>query len=230
MKKVITLSLLIFLVLETILAVSSSTTFTINAYKVGTYNEEHVSMEAYDALEENLTRIASNDKLDLSPYTSNLKNNSDDDSYSVEPYDRHVIFSFHVDGNCNGNYTLSVTIGPLQHVDSEGSTLSSNTITADYEMRDVSCVFTSTYKSTGEKGGTATTPSLSPSSFTITNTANAFVNTWIISNIPSGKFENWRAQGSVGISIDRATYKTAADTTEYNGLYMADVTITLEVT
>ena len=97
-------------------------------------------------------------------------------------------------------------------------------------MRDVSCVFTSTYKSTGEKGGTATTPSLSPSSFTITNTANAFVNTWTISSIRTGEFENWRAQGSVGISIDRATYKTAADTTEYNGLYMADVTITLEVT
>ena len=230
MKKVITLSLFIFLVLETILAVSSSTTFTINAYKVGTYNEEHVSMEAYDALEENLTRIASNDKLDLSPYTSNLKNNSDDDSYSVEPYNRHVIFSFHVDGNCNGSYKLSVSIGPLKHVYADGSERTTNTITAYYEMRDVSCVFTSTYKSTGEKGGTATTPSLSPSSFTITNTANAFVNTWTIRSIRTGEFENWRAQGSVGISIDRATYKTAADTTEYNGLYMADVTITLEVT
>lgn len=227
MKKVITLSLFIFLVLETTLAVSSNTKFTINAYKVGTYNEEHVSMEAYDALEENLTKIASNDKLDLSPYTSNLKNNSDDDSYSVEPYNRHVIFSFQVDGNCNGNYTLSVTIGPLQHVDSEGNTLSSNTITAYYEMRDVSCVFTSTYKSTGAKGGKTTTPYLSPSSFTISNASNVFVSTWTISNITSGQYENWRAQGSVGISINRESYKNAAD--KFNGLYMADVTIKLEV-
>ena len=51
---------------------------------------------------------------------------------------------------------------------------------------------------------------------------------WTISNIQTGKYENWRALGSVGISIDRISYKTAADTPERNGLYMADVTITLE--
>ena len=230
MKKLSIVLLILLFSTFAVFAVTSTTTFTINAYKVGTYNEEHISMEAYDALQDTLTKIVAGEKLDLSPYTSNLKNNSADSSYSVEPYNRHVIFSFHVDGNCNGSYKLSVSIGPLKHVYADGTERTTNTITAYYEMRDVSCVFTSTYKSTGEKGGAATTPSLSPSSFTITNTANAFVNTWIISNIPSGKFENWRAQGSVGISIDRATYKTAADTTEYNGLYMADVTITLEVT
>ena len=173
MRRLITLLLIFLIGILSVGAMSSTTSFKINAYKVGTYDTPYVSMEAYDALEENLTKIASNDKLDLSPYTSNLKNNSDDDSYSVEPYNRHVIFSFQVDGNCNGNYTLSVTIGPLQHVDSEGSTLSSNTITAYYEMRDVSCVFTSTYKSTGEKGGKTTTPYLSPSSFTISNASDA---------------------------------------------------------
>ena len=196
MKKISIILLILLFSTIAVFAVTSTTTFTINAYKVGTYNEEHISMEAYDALQETLTKIVAGEKLDLSPYTSNLKNNSADSSYSVEPYNRHVIFSFHVDGNCNGSYKLSVSIGPLKHVYADGTERTTNTITAYYEMRDVSCVFTSTYKSTGEKG----------------------------------EFENWRVQGSVGISIDRATYKTAADTTEYNGLYMADVTITLEVT
>ncbi len=229
--KRIALSFLLFLILVgSAYAISGTTSFKINAYKVGTYDEPHITMEAYDALEANLTTIKSGNQLDLSHYTSNLKNNSEDTSYSVEPYDRHVIFSFHVDGNYNGSFKLSVQIGPLVHSNSDGTVKdSSHVITAYYEMRDTSCVFTSTYKSTGEKGGKASTPTLSPSNITVSDSnPKAFVSTWTISNIQTGKYENWRALGSVGISIDRISYKTAADTPERNGLYMADVTITLE--
>ena len=229
--KRIALSFLLFLILVgSAYAISGTTSFKINAYKVGTYYEPHITMEAYDALEANLTTIKSGNQLDLSHYTSNLKNNSEDTSYSVEPYDRHVIFSFHVDGNYNGSFKLSVSIGPLVHSNSDGTVKdSSHIITAYYEMRDTSCVFTSTYKSTGEKGGKASTPTLSPSNITVSDSnPKAFVSTWTISNIQTGKYENWRALGSVGISIDRISYKTAADTPERNGLYMADVTITLE--
>lgn len=242
--KRIALSFLLFLILVgSAYAISGTTSFKINAYKVGTYDEPHITMEAYDALEANLTTIKSGNQLDLSHYTSNLKNNSEDTSYSVEPYDRHVIFSFHVDGNYNGSFKLSVSIGPLVHSNSDGTVKdSSHIITAYYEMRDTSCVFTSTYKSTGEKGGIASTPTLSSSTSSSTSSSNniivpvsdsdsspqSFVSTWTISNIPPGEYENWRAQGSVGISINRASYKTAADTPERNGLYMADVTITLE--
>ena len=234
------LSFLLFLIFfGSAFAISGTTSFTINAYKVGTYDEPHITMEAYDALEANLTTIKSGNQLDLSHYTSNLKNNSEDSSYSVEPYDRHVIFSFHVDGNYNGSFKLSVQIGPLVHSNSDGTVKdSSHIITAYYEMRDTSCVFTSTYKSTGEKGGKASTPTLSSSSSSSNNiivpvsdsdsSPQSFVSTWTISNIPTGEYENWRAQGSVGISINRASYKTAADTPDRNGLYMADVTITLE--
>ena len=116
MKKISIVLLILLFSTFAVFAVTSTTTFTINAYKVGTYNEEHISMEAYDALQDTLTKIVAGEKLDLSPYTSNLKNNSADSSYSVEPYNRHVIFSFHVDGNCNGSYKLSVSIGPLKHV------------------------------------------------------------------------------------------------------------------
>ncbi|MCI6113731.1 MAG: hypothetical protein MR687_00400 [Spirochaetales bacterium] len=229
--KRIALSFLLFLILVgSAYAISGTTSFKINAYKVGTYDEPHITMEAYDALEANLTTIKSGNQLDLSHYTSNLKNNSEDTSYSVEPYDRHVIFSFHVDGNYNGSFKLSVSIGPLVHSNSDGTVKdSSHVITAYYEMRDTSCVFTSTYKSTGEKGGKASTPTLSPSNITVSDSnPKAFVSKWTISNIQTGKYENWRALGSVGISIDRISYKTAADTPERNGLYMADVTITLE--
>ena len=234
--KRIALSFLLFLILVgSAYAISGTTSFKINAYKVGTYDEPHITMEAYDALEANLTTIKSGNQLDLSHYTSNLKNNSEDTSYSVEPYDRHVIFSFHVDGNYNGSFKLSVSIGPLVHCNSDGTVKdSSHIITAYYEMRDTSCVFTSTYKSTGEKGGKASTPTLSSSNNIIVpvsdsdSSPQSFVSTWTISNIQTGNYENWRAQGSVGISINRASYKTAADTPERNGLYMADVTITLE--
>ena len=235
MKRIALIFLLFLILVGSAYAISGTTSFKINAYKVGTYDEPHITMEAYDALEANLTTIKSGNQLDLSHYTSNLKNNSEDTSYSVEPYDRHVIFSFHVDGNYNGSFKLSVSIGPLVHCNSDGTVKdSSHIITAYYEMRDTSCVFTSTYKSTGEKGGKASTPTLSSSNNIIVpvsdsdSSPQSFVSTWTISNIQTGKYENWRAQGSVGISINRASYKTAADTPERNGLYMADVTITLE--
>lgn len=232
MKRLITIIFIFLICILCLSAMSSTTFFTINAYKVGTYNNPFISMEAYDALESNLERISSGDILDLSHYTTSLKNNTDDGSYTVEPYDKHVIFSFHVDGNCNGNYTLSVEIGPLVHSSADGTVIDgSHIITAYYEMRDTSCVFTSNYKSTGEKGETATPPTLTRTSFLVNSSSSqSFVSTWEIKDIPTGTYENWRAQGSVGISIDRTTYKIAADDSDRNGLYMANVTITLEVT
>ena len=231
MRRLITLLLIFLIGILSVGAMSSTTTFKINAYKVGTYDTPYISMEAYDALSSNLERIVSNDILDLSDYTTNLKNNTDDESYTVEPYDKHVIFSFHVDGNCNGKYSLSVEIGPFVHSNADGSVIdSSHIINAYYEMRDTSCIFTTNYKSTGEKGGTASVPTLNPTSLTIKDSnSGSFVSTWVISGIPAGTYENWRALGSIGISIDRQTYKTASDDSSRKGLYMASVTIRLEV-
>lgn len=237
MKKLLSLFVISLVCILCLSAMSSTTSFTINAYKVGTYTTPYISMEAYDALKSNLERIPSGTILDLSHFTSNLKNNTDNESYTVEPYDKHVIFSFHVDGNCNGKYSLSVEIGPFVHSNADGSVIdSSHIIKAYYEMRDISCVFTSNYKSTGEKGGTATTPTLTPTSFVVdSSSTKSFVSTWEINNIPTNNniptenYENWRALGSVGISIDRQTYKTASDDSSRKGLYMASVTIRLEV-
>ena len=232
MRRLITLLLIFLIGILSVGAMSSTTTFKINAYKVGTYDTPYISMEAYDALSSNLERIVSNDILDLSDYTTNLKNNTDDKSYTVEPYDKHVIFSFHVDGNCNGKYSLSVEIGPFVHSNADGTVIdASHIITAYYEMRDTSCIFTTNYKSTVENGGTASVPTLNPTSLTIkdSNSAGSFVSTWEISGIPAGKYENWRALGSVGISIDRASYLQASNDSRRKGLYMASVTIRLEV-
>lgn len=231
MRRLITLLLIFLIGILSVGAMSSTTSFKINAYKVGTYNEKVITMEAYDALSSNLERIVTNDILDLSNYTTNLKNNTEGTSYTVEPYDKHVIFSFHVDGNCNGSFSLTVTIGPFVHSNADGTVIdASHIITAYYEMRDTSCIFTTNYKSTGEKGGTASVPTLNPTSLTIKDSnSGSFVSTWVISGIPAGTYENWRALGSVGISIDRASYLQASDNSDRKGLYMAPVTIKLEV-
>lgn len=231
MRRLITLLLIFLIGIFSVGAMSSTSSFKINAYKVGAYNTPYISMEAYDALSSNLERIVSNDILDLSNYTTNLKNNTEGTSYTVEPYDKHVIFSFHVDGNCNGKYSLSVEIGPFVHSNADETVIdASHIITAYYEMRDTSCVFTSNYKSTGEKGGTATTPTLTPTSFVVNSSSTkSFVSTWEIKDIPTEKYENWRALGSVGISIDRASYLQASNNSSRKGLYMASVTIRLEV-
>ena len=224
MRRLISLLLIFLIGILSVGAMSSTTTFKINAYKVGTYSTPYISMGAYDALSSNLERIVSNDILDLSNYTTNLKNNTDDESYTVEPYDKHVIFSFHVDGNCNGKYSLSVEIGPFVHSNADGTVIdASHFITAYYEMRDVSCIFLTSYSTTGKDEGKTQIDSkvesiTVPSSGTVTPLSVQ----WSVSELT--KLQNWRLQGSVGMAIKKEDY-TAAD----SGVYKAAVKITLEV-
>ena len=115
MKKLITLIILL-VPLFTVDAVTSDTaSFMIRAYKVGTQNESYLDMGVYDALTGTLRTVNSSyNKIDLTPYTNDLKSNSIGTSSSVEPYDEHVIFSFRVNGNAIGTFKCTVNIGAFE--------------------------------------------------------------------------------------------------------------------
>ena len=220
MKKVIITILVLLATSFSLFAVTSDTaSFMVRAYKVGTHDDSYLNMGVYDALTGTLQTVDSSyNKIDLTPYTNNLKSNSIGTSSSVEPYDRHVIFSFRVSGNYNGSFKCTVDIGAF-----ELQTDKTKTITAYYEMRDVSCVFLTNYSTTITKGGKtqidAKTENVTvPSSGTITPISV----TWTVKELT--ELENWRLQGSVGMAIEKEKYSSAA-----NGVYKASVTITLEV-
>lgn len=219
MKKLITLIILLVQLFTLVAVTSDTVSFMIRAYKVGTQNESYLDMGVYDALTGTLRTVNSSyNIIDLTPYTNDLKSNSIGTSSSVEPYDEHVIFSFRVSGNYNGQFKCTVDIGAF-----ELQTDKNKAITAYYEMRDVSCVFLTNYSTTITKGGKtqidAKTENVTvPNSGTITPISV----TWTVKDLT--ELENWRLQGSVGMTIEKDKYSEAA-----NGVYKASVKITLEV-
>ena len=220
MKKIsIVLLILLFSTFAVFAVTTDTATFTVRAYKVGEQTVSYINMGVYDALTGTLQTVDSSyNEIDLTPYTNNIRSNSIGTSSSVEPYDRHVIFSFRVSGNYNGSFKCTVDIGAF-----ELQTDKTKTITAYYEMRDVSCVFLTNYSTTITKGGKtqidAKTENVTvPSSGTITPISV----TWTVKELT--ELENWRLQGSVGMAIEKDKYSSAA-----NGVYKASVTITLEV-
>ena len=219
MKKLIAIILINFSLFLCFSVTTETASFTVRAYKVGSQEDSYLNMGVYDALTGTLQTVDSSyNEIDLTPYTNNIRSNSIGTSSSVEPYDRHVIFSFRVSGNYNGSFKCTVDIGAF-----ELQTDKTKTITAYYEMRDVSCVFLTNYSTTITKGGKtqidAKTENVTvPSSGTITPISV----TWTVKELT--ELENWRLQGSVGMAIEKDKYSSAA-----NGVYKASVTITLEV-
>ena len=219
MKKLVAI-IVISLSLSLCFSVTSETaSFTVRAYKVGSSDVEYIDMGVYDALTGTLRTINSSyKKIDLTPYTNDLKSNSIETSSSVEPYDEHVIFSFRVNGNSIGTFKCTVNIGAF-----ELKTDKTKTLAAYYEMRDVSCIFLTDYSTTGTKGGTTEITSTTNSvTISNSNSVTPISVTWKVSG--SKDLENWRMQGSVGMAITKNEYYSAK-----NGIYEATVTIKLEV-
>ena len=147
-------------------------------------------------------------------------NSSTFSSSSLEPYEDHVIFSFRVNGNNTGSFTCNVTISPLTKVKSV-STETDETLKAYYELRDVTCVFTTNYKTTGKNGGTTRVVSNGTNAIEVTSAEQILTKSWTVS---TSVLENWRFQGSVGMAIKSTDYSNAS-----NGVYKATVTVNLVV-
>ena len=220
MKKIsIVLLILLFSTFAVFAVTTDTATFTVRAYKVGEQTVSYINMGVYDALTGTLQTVDSSyNEIDLTPYSNNLKSNDIGTASSLEPYDKHVIFSYRVSGNYNGSFKCTVDIGAFSL-----SSDSTKTLTAYYEMRDVSCIFLTNYSTTGKDEGKTQIDSkvesiTVPSSGTVTPLSVQ----WSVSELT--KLQNWRLQGSVGMAIKKEDY-TAADP----GVYKAAVKITLEV-
>lgn len=223
MKKISIVLLILLFSTFAVFAVTETTneaTLNIKAYKIGNSGTKYLTLSVFDALTGNLDTITSDGLIDLTNYTDKILNPiKDDSSYSLVPYDEHVAFSLRVSGNAAGNLSVSVTITPFQKKNT--SDVVESTIDAYYEMRDITCVFTTNYKTTtntngkiklkkGTTSGTATSSSDATMGFSMNiNVGNA-----------TNGLENWRAQASIGVSVSNTSYENAK-----NGSHYATVTI-----
>lgn len=223
MKKVIITLLVLLATSFSLFAVTSDTaSFMVRAYKVGSSDTEYIEMEVYDALTGTLQNVTAGSTIYLTPYTNHLKTTSTEFSpSSLEPYEDHVIFSFRVSGNGGnsdkGSFTCNIIIDPLTAEVNEKDEY----LTAYYELRDVTCVFTTNYKTTGKNGGTTEIKSGATTAIAVEDTSGTLGCSW---RVTTSELENWRFQGSVGMAIRENDYSTAS-----KGVYKASVTINLVV-
>ena len=223
MRKLLVVLIMLVISLSSVFAVTETTheaNLNIKAYKIGNYDTKYITLSVFDALVGDLDTIKKKDTIDLTSYTKDLLNPyKDDSSYSVEPYADHVIFSLRISGNSStpeGGLKCTVVITPLQKTENN-SVIS--TIDTYYEMRDVSCVFTSNYKTTTDTNG-RTTLKTGTTSGRPTKTSNLTMDFSMTINVGTANFENWRALASVGVSIGNQSYDAAK-----TGIYYATVTI-----
>ena len=162
MRKLLVVLIMLVISLSSVFAVTETTheaNLNIKAYKIGNYDTKYITLSVFDALVGDLDTINKGGTIDITSYTKDLMNPYKNDSpYSVEPYADHVIFSLRISGNSStrseGRLKCTVEITPLQKADENNGVIS--TIDTYYEMRDVSCVFTSNYKTTTDTNGSTT--------------------------------------------------------------------------
>ena len=223
MKKILVVFIILVISLSSVFAVTETTNeadLNIKAYKIGNYDTKYITLSVFDALVGDLDTIKKKDTIDLTSYTKDLLNPyKNDSSYSVEPYADHVIFSLRISGNSStpeGGMKCTVEITPLQKTENN-SVIS--TIDTYYEMRDVSCVFTSNYKTTTDKNG-ITALTIGTKSGSPKETSNLTMDFAMKINVGNVAFENWRTLASVGVSIGNKSYDEAK-----TGSYYATVKI-----
>ena len=225
MKKILVVFIILVISLSSVFAVTETTNeadLNIKAYKIGNYDTKYITLSVFDALVGDLDTIKKDDKIDITSYTKDLLNPyKNDSSYSVEPYADHVIFSLRISGNSStpeGGMKCTVEITPLQKTDENNGVIP--TIDTYYEMRDVSCVFTSNYKTTTDTNG-ITALTIGTRSGSPTETSNLTMDFAMKINVGGDDaFENWRTLASVGVSIGNKSYDEAK-----TGSYYATVKI-----
>ena len=224
MRKILVVFIILVISLSSVFAVTETTNeadLNIKAYKIGNYDTKYITLSVFDALVGDLDTIKNGDTIDITSYTKDILNPyKDDSSYSVEPYADHVIFSLRISGNSStpeGGMKCTVEITPLQKTENN-SVIS--TIDTYYEMRDVSCVFTSNYKTTTDKNG-STEITTGKTFGRPTKTSNLTMDFAMKINVGRDvAFENWRTLASVGVSIGNKSYDEAK-----TGSYYATVKI-----
>lgn len=223
MKKILVVFIILVISLSSVFAVTETTNeadLNIKAYKIGNYDTKYITLSVFDALVGDLDTIKNGDTIDITSYTKDILNPyKDDSSYSVEPYADHVIFSLRISGNSStpeGGMKCTVEITPLQKTENN-SVIS--TIDTYYEMRDVSCVFTSNYKTTTDTNG-ITALTIGTRSGSPKETSNLTMDFAMKINVGNVAFENWRTLASVGVSIGNKSYDEAK-----TGSYYATVKI-----
>ncbi len=225
MKRVLLLFLTIFITAPIFSASSSTsdtTEFRISAYKI-LANEPYLKMYAVSALNYNLDSIDTSTliPLDMTDYLSVL-----DSKYLgavASDIPSEVLFSFRVEGNVAGQYSVTVGMSYFrkQFSDPEHVYQDDEQVRISYKVVNSNVVFQTANTTSSEDG------------FVVSLNEDADENrlTWSVEDDSgnkkmTGRYSDdiWITRAGVAVVLDKQDYENC----QY-GLYFSDVTITLEV-
>ena len=220
-RKTITLMMFVSMIFAcTAFAVGESVPFTIKAYKIDvSESEPSVRVVITDALSNHLDIHGQDGEIDLTEELGSLLGTSP----SIEDFDSSVIFSYRVEGNKPGSYTLDFSLSRFdvdENTASNGGDSSRNDkyIDAYYEIEYNTLVFAS---SASNGNLSAIDVSKKSGGTNSSNPVNLSVN-WSATNNGQATMSPWIARGAVGTVISNIDLQNAM-----YGVYRADITVTL---
>lgn len=247
MKKLLVVFVLLFMVLQ--LYSASEADLTIKAFK--SYSEgvrviinNRITREDIFVLNSNPNEAPTtgSPRIELNDVINQLLGSVSDTSTQVPPsaLDSYVVFSYRVEGNATGAYSLKFDLGNLKN--SNNSTAYINT---SYQLGNFDVVFTSSaesgepsdnlnsndsiaimYDSTSVKEGAAVGASGVATLASSWKVGTPNMSNETLVGVEAGVSEpcsTWIARGAVGMTIDSVGYTNAS-----YGEYIANVVVTLE--
>lgn len=247
MKRFLAVFVLLFMVLQ--LYSASEADLTIKAFK--SYNtgvrviiNNRITREDIFVLNSNPNEASTtgNPRIELNDVVQQLLGSVSDTSTQVSPsaLDSYVVFSYRVEGNVTGAYSLKFDLGNLKN--SNNSTAYINT---SYQLGNFDVVFTSSaesgepsdnlnsddsiaimYDSTSVKEGAAVGASGVATLASSWKVGTPNMSNETLVGVEAGVSEpcsTWIARGAVGMTIDSVGYTNAS-----YGEYIANVVVTLE--
>lgn len=152
MKKILTLTLILIFSVCSVFAVAlqSTDTLTVAAYKKTKSENATYKLNVYDAIAANLASIGNNGEIDISNSVSKFVE-TDKTSYDSLALGKLAVFSVHIDGNTTGNFKLTITFNSFaKHTTSDNveTVHYDKVITTTYRLSDYTAVFSDTEAST----------------------------------------------------------------------------------
>lgn len=200
--------------------------FTIKAYKIDSFSDEppDVRVIITDALSNHLEIHEQGGEIDLSEELGSLLGTTP----SIDDFESNVIFSYRVEGNRAGNYTLGFSLSrfnvdPETASDGGETTRTNEYVDAYYELENNTLVF-ATSETTGGTLSPITITKKSGGTSNSTDPVGLSV-TWSTANDGAQAMSPWIARGAVGTVISSVDLQSA----KY-GVYRATVMVTLTST
>lgn len=210
-----------------------SSSMQIKAYRIFEDEKPYCNVVITSSLVSGLDRVENNESITINDsYVEQFMGitGGDENDYHMTSFPEHVIFSYRIEGNRKGKFTLKLDFEPFYLVGVE-LPAKNQCIASAFEIGHETYHFNSTGNGSGANGEEIKYESGKPSEsgddreriLLNLGEKKSFTRTWSVSdNTENGITSDWAARGAIALDIGPTTF----DAADY-GTYRSAVTVTL---